>query len=508
MIGWHFGNYVVERLLAAGGMGEVYVLRHVSLPDKYRVLKTILPEYASRADIRERFDREARSVAQLGDHPNIVGIDDYGMTHDGRLWMMMPFIDGQSLDAYLVAQGGTLPAYRILELLCDVSLGLDHAHQRGIIHRDIKPSNVFVSLSEGGAPSCKLLDFGIARQRQSAASTTQMALGTPSYMAVEQYEHAASADVPADIYALACMAWELESGAPPWSADDVAVLYHQKLHVAPPTPPGGKMSPEREAFLRSCLAVDPAYRPQSVRLFLQGYAATIPAPSQFVPSGIEVVQRRAPKLAGREPTEPTVRKIGPPAASTAPGTSKETTLGSANGAVTTAGPKTRSKVVALGIGAALAAGLGVYFAAIAGHTPTSSGEFVRPTSAPRPDPEATPPSASAEKPHASPPAATASAPTSSEPPKPSVDPTPAAVAPPAAAPPAAADKAPSGAASAPVTEVRRAPSLPAGAPATVRPDGRRPGPTSTPVKARPDVPASATKTKKKFDPDAMGGGDE
>ena len=398
LVGHRFGNYQVARRLASGGMGEVFLLRHRTLEDKYRVLKTILPEFSARADIRERFDREARAVAQLGDHPQIVGIDDYGMMEDGRLWMMMPFVHGQPLDEYLRAQGGLLPAYRVLELLIDVALALDHAHGRSIIHRDVKPSNVFVLLT-AGAPACKLLDFGIARHRgNNAVSQTHFALGTPSYMAAEQYEHASEADVTADVYALACMAWEMESGTPPWPDADVAVLYHQKLNVPPPPPRAGAMSPEREAFLRSCVVPNPAMRPQSVRHFIAGYAATLPSASRFVPSGTQLLERRASILLERAALETTVRRPDDAGATPFPGLSAvsavhRTTLGAASVAISAAATRSAprpSRMISIGTVVAIVVGIGVYAVASQRGGTSTTTETSRPaTSSPR-SPSATP----------------------------------------------------------------------------------------------------------------------
>ena len=520
LVGRRFGNYVVTHLLASGGMGEVYVMRHASLPDLTRVLKVILPEYAARADIRDRFDREARAVAALGKHDNIVGIDDYGMTEDGQLWMMMPYVDGRPLDRYLAEQGGTLPPYRVMELLCTIALGLVHAHQRNIIHRDIKPSNIFVVMSDKGIPKCMVMDFGIARQRQAMVSTTQAALGTPSYMAVEQYEHAADAEVTADVYALACMVWELLTGLPPWSASDLAVLYHQKLHVPPPPPAGNNMPPAWEEFLRQSLAVDPACRPPSVRHFVLGLASRLPAVPPFVPSGMELIHQRARELELSDSTDTTLRRPGADTpAPVSPAAQQHTTLGSAAGSVGQTTASSRPRLVGFGVAAVIIAGIATYGAVATrgGHAVTSA---TAPAAATSTAPETTSgtrttSSVAAEAPKAAPAAAKAassqpspalptSAATSSEPPPP--------------APPAGAATANS--ASSQTSDVRAndaATKPPSAAPPATAParlptgSGGASGAKhlSTPATVNKSAPARQppSTSKRKFDPDALGGED-
>jgi serine/threonine protein kinase len=508
LIGRAFGNYIVDRLLTTGGMGEVYVLRHATLPGRWRVLKVILSSLSSNALVRDRFEREAHAVAQLGDHDNIVGIDDFGAMEDGQLWMIMPFVSGKPLDVHLAENGGRLPPYRVFELLCPIGLGVDHAHACGIVHRDLKPSNVFLTTTSNGAQTCKVLDFGIARQMNAQPglpSTTQhMALGTPSYMAVEQYEFASDADVTADVYALACMVWEMVTGATPWVAEDPAVLYHKKLNELPGPPLGKAMPTAWEQILRSAVSVDKTKRPQSVRELVQALAAALPGSPPFVPSGLELLRKLTPKLEERAPDAWTLRK-NPEAvvirAAPVATAVQHTTLGSANGAVTVRsdGPEMRRsrpsrwQLAGLGVGATAVAMAITYVATVPrrGGTSAASGAGDA-ASRPAAAAHSTPTAPSAAPPAGAEPAtgAPASAPASG---KPAAAGTSAVPTSPSSSPPAPASAAPP-----PATVPAPPPLNPPASPATTGPATTRPTQPSTTAeshtRATTTLPARPTTT--------------
>ena len=312
LVGQTFHEYRIERLLAQGGMGAVYLLRHAQFPNIRKVLKVILPEYARRADIRERFQCEADAMSQLGTHPNIVGIDNVSVMADGQLCMLIPFVDGKPLDEFVRDHGGKLVPHRTMHVITHVARALHHAHACGIVHRDLKPSNIFVEPTDNDPNFCKVLDFGIAKRMnpsQGLPSRTQSGpMGTPNYMAVEQYERAADATAAADVYALACMTWELVTGGLPWGTiDDTAVIYRRKLQDPPDPPLGNSLFPEWEAILRSALAVDPLERP-TLRQLMLALASALPAIRPHVPSGVEILRNGARKLfEGSGPDDETVR---------------------------------------------------------------------------------------------------------------------------------------------------------------------------------------------------------
>jgi serine/threonine-protein kinase len=299
LIGSLFNNYRIDALLAQGGMGAVYLLRDATLPNIRKVLKVILPEFANNASIRERFLREAEAVSMLR-HPNVVGIDAIGSLPDGRLCMVIPFLEGKPLDEFLAEHGGRLAPHRVMHIVAHIARALDYVHRKGIIHRDLKPGNVFVEPTEDDRYFSKVLDFGIAKQlnaRTKRASPTLSApTGTPCYMSVEQYVSPGDVTPAADVFALAVMVWQMVTGCLPWGQHDPGLMYQKQLQEPPERPVGSWLSPEWEALLREALSPDPRLRPQSVRQFVQALASRLPAIEPLFPSGVEILTRVARNL--------------------------------------------------------------------------------------------------------------------------------------------------------------------------------------------------------------------
>lgn len=299
LIGSLFNNYRIDELLAQGGMGAVYLVRDATLPNIRKVLKVVLPEYANNAFIRERFLREAEAVSVLK-HSNIVGIDAIGALPDGRLCMLIPFLEGKPLDQFIAEHGGRLTPHRVMHISAHIARGLDYAHRQGIVHRDLKPGNVFVEPTEDDRYFCKVLDFGIAKQLNARAKRPSPTLagpvGTPCYMAVEQYANAADVTAAADVFALAIMVWQMVTGYLPWGEQDPSVLYQKQLHEAPGRPVGNHLSSAWEAILRTALSPDPRLRPQSMRQLVQALASALPAIEPLFPSGAEILRTVARNL--------------------------------------------------------------------------------------------------------------------------------------------------------------------------------------------------------------------
>ncbi len=319
MIGKTILEFRIEKKLGEGGMGAVYLARHVLLRNKLKVIKVLLPEYAANPMVRPRFHREAEAASKL-EHECILGIDNFGSLDDGQLFIMVPYLHGQPLDAYLHSRGRLAP-HRALHLIVQLCDALDHAHARGIIHRDLKPANVFLVATNLNPCAVKLLDFGIAKVigEEVAGPKTRsgIAMGTPSYMSVEQFEHADEATHLADIYSLAIMIWEMVTGRLPWQHPDPAVLYHLQQTVTPERPPDSEMPPEWTEILLAALSVDPAARPQSARELAVALASALPAVGR-VPSGAEILANLVPRFVEKaEPGDDTVRnasdvdRIGP-----------------------------------------------------------------------------------------------------------------------------------------------------------------------------------------------------
>ncbi len=335
MIGRTILEFRIERKLAEGGMGAVYLARHVRLPSTLKVIKVLLPEYAENRVLRQRFHREAEAASKLK-HDCILGIDNFGALDDGQLFLMIPYLEGQPLDAYLRSRGGRLAPHRALHLVVQLCDALDHAHALGIVHRDLKPGNVYVVPTNANPYALKLLDFGIAKivggEDAGPRTHSGVAIGTPSYMAVEQYEHADQATHLADVYSLAIMIWEMATGRLPWQHPDPAILYFQQRTVIPDRPPADVMPPEWADLLLAAVSVDPAARPQSARELAVGLASALPAVGR-VPSGAEILAGLAPHFVRTAaPDDETVRnasdvdRIGPllwPPRETAPDAPRE-----------------------------------------------------------------------------------------------------------------------------------------------------------------------------------------
>jgi tRNA A-37 threonylcarbamoyl transferase component Bud32/tetratricopeptide (TPR) repeat protein len=208
------GRYLVERLLAEGGMGAVYVARNKSLG--HPVAIKILPPDVATSEVRmARFRREAALAAHLS-HPNIVQVYEFDVA-DGVAYLVMPLIQGETLDERLRREG-PLPVHVVREMVRQVGAALAFAHARGVVHRDVKPSNI---LHETATGRWLLTDFGVARgstASDTAITATGIAVGTPAYMAPEQAAGRV-VDARADLFAMASVAYEALTGMLPSTFD-------------------------------------------------------------------------------------------------------------------------------------------------------------------------------------------------------------------------------------------------------------------------------------------------
>ena len=294
MIGVAIGRYVIRRKLAEGGMGAVFLAEHESLATK-KVVKLLLAEYSRNEIVRQRFEREATAASRLK-HRNIVTIDDFGVLPDGQMFLVMPFLDGRPLDAH-IRQNGTLTLHHTFHIIVQLCRALQHLHDHGIVHRDLKPGNAFIVATDDNPYEVILIDLGIARDIAQEAGSfktqTGMAMGTPGYMAVEQFGNAANATPAADLYAVAIIVWEMLIGQLPWGVHDTGVLYHLQMTQVPQPPYGHTIPADVLALLLQTLSVDPALRPQSARAFAVALAAMIPSIPPHVPSGADIMVRFA-----------------------------------------------------------------------------------------------------------------------------------------------------------------------------------------------------------------------
>jgi serine/threonine-protein kinase len=236
------GRYRVESVLGKGGMGVVYLGVRDDLKSKVAI--KVLRDAALSPMRREWFQREERLLAQLN-HPSIARLFDADVLADGTPYFVMEYVEGEPLTAYCDHHGRTLGER--LALLREASVAVQHAHRQAMIHRDLKPSNIMVARgTDGGAPSVKLLDFGIARELDDLAPSSRLLtasrLMTPAYAAPEQVR-GEQVGVYTDVYALGVILYELLTGTLPYDADGRSRAEVEALSLAgPPEKPSLRAS--------------------------------------------------------------------------------------------------------------------------------------------------------------------------------------------------------------------------------------------------------------------------
>lgn len=301
-----FGKYELRERLGSGGMAEVYKAYHATL-DRFVAIKILHPFLREDPTFKERFEREARSVARLR-HPNIVQVYDFDQDPEtGQYYMVMEYIDGPTLSTELErlrAQGQWMTIPHAISITRDLASALAYAHAHNMVHRDVKPANVMID-SDG---RIVLTDFGIARMvtgPQMTASGTMV--GTPAYMSPEQ-GLGQLVDHRSDIYSLGVVLYQLAAGGVPYDADTpIAVVL---MHVQEPLPPPSSINPEippgLERVIYKALAKSPDERYQrieelSTHLSNLEEAATLAIPPSTI-SGLapEAQVTLAPELMAAE----------------------------------------------------------------------------------------------------------------------------------------------------------------------------------------------------------------
>ena len=255
-------DFQTLRLLGSGGMGDVYEAIQNSLK-KLVALKVIRREALESPSRVRRFFAEARALARLR-HPQIVGVHGIGRMTDGRYFLVMDLVGGQTTLATLIKRG-TVPFDRAAGLVATIGLAIDHAHSRGVVHRDLKPSNVL--LDAEGNPH--VTDFGLAKvfdfvDPAHPQTTAEQIVGTPHYMAPEQADRRRGPVTPrTDVYGLGGLLHSLLTGEPPVQGDSITQLLARVLSPEPIDSPR-KLRPdvpsELEHICQKCLRKDPRDR--------------------------------------------------------------------------------------------------------------------------------------------------------------------------------------------------------------------------------------------------------
>jgi serine/threonine protein kinase len=254
--GSRLAGYLLADLVGVGGMAVVFRARDEGL-GRTVALKVLAGNLAGDLAARERFTREARTVANV-EHPHIIPVYAAGQA-DGLLYIAMRFVDGADLHA-LIRRDGPLPPRRAAAFVSDMASALDAAHAVGVVHRDVKPANVLVDTRPGRPEHGYLTDFGVARMMRSTGGLTMAGqfIGSPNYGAPEQVNGAA-VDGRTDQYALACMTYELLTGSVPFKREGPMMVLYAHAHADPPLPTAAR--PDLPAAVDGVLARGLAKQP-------------------------------------------------------------------------------------------------------------------------------------------------------------------------------------------------------------------------------------------------------
>jgi serine/threonine protein kinase len=301
LLGQNLGRYHVIEPLGQGGMASVYKAFDTTLERNVaiKIIRTDKKEGTEQNEFLKRFVREAKALAQL-DHPYILKVLDYG-EQDGMPYLVMPFVQGGTLKNKM---GQPIPYRQAAALLAPIAQALDYAHHRNIIHRDVKPANILIT--ETNAPL--LSDFGIAKIIESGESTqltaTGVGIGTPDYMAPEQW--LGKTDARTDIYSLGIVFFQMVTGHLPFSADTPAAVLIKHMQDPLPRPKSfiQNLPDAVEQVLFKALAKEPENRFQDMGAFADALG--------------KLAQGDTTSLPASTPTLETVRAVGPAAPASYP----------------------------------------------------------------------------------------------------------------------------------------------------------------------------------------------
>lgn len=278
-------RYLITDKIGEGGMGRVYLARHVRLPQNVAV-KVLHPWLVRDPNVVTRFRREAVNASQI-ENEHVARVFDHGEIGDGLLYIAMEFVEGKPLGD-IVAQNGPLPIARAIEITRQVADALAAAHERPtpIVHRDLKPDNILLGTRRDGSDRVKVVDFGIAEAMSGGGTKLTQAglvIGTPEYMSPEQLA-AIALDWRSDIYSLALVTFYLLTGKLPFAAESPHMAALMRLHERPKTlaevTNDGTWPPALQAVIDKALARAPAERYETAPEFAHALADAVGAPDR------------------------------------------------------------------------------------------------------------------------------------------------------------------------------------------------------------------------------------
>lgn len=254
-------QYRVISKLGSGGMGSVYEAEHVAL-EKRVALKVLRSDTAHSQDAIDRLRDEARAASRIGSE-FICDVTDFGQMRDGRVFLVMEYLDGVSLGR--VVKQGPMPPDRALPILRQIAKALEAAHEKGIVHLDVKPDNVMLLRRGRRDDAVKVVDFGVARLLGSLRREEKVT-GTPEYVAPERFV-GATYDHRADIYAFGVLAYETLTGTVPFKGANALATFTMHVEDLPPAMPSALGLPSQlQSAIRQMLQKDPALRPASMAI--------------------------------------------------------------------------------------------------------------------------------------------------------------------------------------------------------------------------------------------------
>ncbi len=270
-------RYLLQSRLGRGAMGQVYLAKDNKFENRHVAVKTVRQDILSSDNLQEgeaiaRFEREAQSAASIL-HPNTVSVTDFGETVDGVFYLVMEYVEGETLHK-LLRREGTLPVKRAVRLLRQIADGVEAAHDLNILHRDLKPANIFImQKGKGGDGFVKVGDFGLAKIinqtvtdiSSNATPSSRGIIGTPEFMSPEQMQPEMGVDSRADLYALGTIAYLMLGGKTPFAGDMMQLVMQKVMQKPPPLSSIRSDIPgDVDRVIMQALEINPANRPASV----------------------------------------------------------------------------------------------------------------------------------------------------------------------------------------------------------------------------------------------------